>query len=105
MNTNQIDQLKKLGTEWTKNEMCRIYFDNLPKWNGLNAKYYNSGNISSATFRGEEISNTTARGYEHKFDQCKLWFDLNTGEFGSRGFEKLPKSLAYITAAITAKIS
>jgi hypothetical protein len=105
MNEKQIEKLAELGNEWIKGDMHRIYFDDLAGWYGLKTKLYNSGNINSATFRGDEISNTEAREIENKFLGKKVYFDVNANKFGSTGFEKLPKSLAYIVEKITAAVS
>jgi hypothetical protein len=51
------------GKEWIKGSMHRIYFNIEALMNivGLKCSYYNTGNISSATFDGEVISNSRAK--------------------------------------------
>ena len=108
MNAAEIEQLKKIGNEWSSADGSkhRIYFNDLEGLYGLKCQYYNSGNISSATFRGEKISNTTAREYQDKFaGDKKIWFDINSGTFESKGFDKLPKSLAYIIEQIKNRVA
>lgn len=82
MNT---DKLIELGSEWQKGENHRVYFNDLPQWYGLKAIRYNSGNIQSATFDGEVISNSQAKEIDWKFAGCKVWFDFTDGEFHSQG--------------------
>lgn len=98
MNT---EKLMELGNEWKSGDKHRIYFEDLPKFFGLNAKYYNSGKIMSATFRGEEISNTQAREIEGRFTQSKVWYDVTTGQFEQKNVQ--PKAFAAIVASITAQ--
>ena len=50
----------------------RFYVRNWEEVIGLHKSFYNSGNISSASFRGEGISNSRARQIT-----MKLWFDTN----------------------------
>lgn len=96
-----IDNLKKIGNEWIKGDMHRIYIDDLPRHYGLNAKYYNSGKIMSATFRGDEISNTQAREIEGRFIESKVWFDVKTGEFQQKNVQ--PKAFARIVESVKAE--
>lgn len=48
----------------------RYYFNNWKDAIGLSLDFYNTGNISAASLRGEKISNSKA-GQIH----MKLWFD------------------------------
>lgn len=52
--------IKAGGKRWHKGTMNRIYF-NAPAL-GLECEYYKSGNVRSATFNGEDISNKKASG-------------------------------------------
>lgn len=52
--------IKAGGKRWQKGTMDRIYF-NAPAL-GLECEYYKSGNVRSATFNGEDISNKKAGG-------------------------------------------
>ncbi len=51
------------GNRWTKGSEDRIYFDRetIAELGGLRTQRYRSGNISSATLRGDSISNRAAR--------------------------------------------
>jgi hypothetical protein len=71
----RIEALTKLGFKrWTKGEYDRLYIDASDL--GLSCTYYNSGNIRSAEFRGEPISNSRARGL--KF--AKTYIDIKTSK-------------------------
>ncbi len=82
MNT---DKLIELGSEWQKGENHRVYFNDLSAWYGLRLVRYNSGNIQSATFDGEAISNSYAKEIDGKFVGVRVWFDFADGEFHSQG--------------------
>jgi len=59
MNQQVIDKLIAAGgNRWQKNGMDRIYFK--ASQLGLDYSCYKTGNISSATFNGERISNSEA---------------------------------------------
>lgn len=62
------------GSRWTKNDMDRIYFNDWAKLAGLDYSTYNTGNISSAVFQDERISNSQA--YKILASIEKFWFDL-----------------------------
>lgn len=59
---------------WTKGSMDRLYID-VTKL-GLEVSYYKTGNVSSATWCGERISNADAR----RFMSSKVYVDVKTGE-------------------------
>ena len=77
------ETLKRIGSEWNKNGMCRIYFNDLQGLYGLKLSLYHTGNISSASLDGEPISNSSARKICSAL-AGKLWFDCNDGKFYSR---------------------
>jgi len=57
---DRIDELTALGFKrWQKNGMDRLYINATAL--GLNCTHYKTGNISSAEFQGESISNSHAR--------------------------------------------
>ncbi|WP_330479946.1 helix-turn-helix domain-containing protein (plasmid) [Streptomyces platensis] len=66
------------GNRWQRNGMDRVYFNNWPQLASLKTTYYNSGNISSASYQGEGISNSQA----YKLLGCidKVWFDATDGK-------------------------
>lgn len=68
-----IEELEKMGfTRWQKNGMDRMYIN--AKALGLDCTYYKTGNISSATFNGEHISNCEAG----RIKAAKTYIDLKT---------------------------
>lgn len=75
------------GSRWTKNGMDRIYFNGCSGFAGLETSNYKTGNIASATYKGESISNSQA--YKLAGTIEKLWFDLADGQFHCRyGFSE-----------------
>lgn len=78
MTNEMISKLEKAGAKrWTKGRFDRLYIN---AWVlGLECTYYNTGNISSATFKGEHISN--CEGYRMK--AAKTYIDIETGEIKS----------------------
>lgn len=75
-----IEKAIEKGNRWTKGRFDRIYFN----WEqmGLEVEYYNTGNISSATWKGEEISNSEA----YRIAGCKVWIDVNDEKVHWQGF-------------------
>lgn len=72
------------GSHWQKNSMDRIYFNNLPRWYGLEVDRSGSGAVRSARFRGESISNSRGDELAYAVNRGKLWFDVVTGQFMSQ---------------------
>ncbi len=79
-----IEKLKLLGSEWQKNGYHRIYFNELTELFGLSCRYYNTGNISSATLDGERITNCRAAEIASALANSKLWFDMEDQKFHSK---------------------
>lgn len=101
---DKIEFLKELGSEWEKNGMHRIYFNDLPGWYGLQYERYNSGNVSSATLDGEHISNSKATGILSDLLALKIWYDVTTERFyWKAGLRTDPQYFARIVAAIRAR--
>lgn len=72
------EQLVELGGKrWTKGNFDRIYFN--ADFFGLECDYYKSGNICSATLKGEKISNS----YAGKLMAAKSYYDVKTGIISS----------------------
>jgi hypothetical protein len=73
------------GNRWTKGAYDRVYFDtaDVLRFAGLEVTRYNTGNISTAVWRGEFISNSQAGKLLGSID--KFWFDLTDGSFWHRG--------------------
>lgn len=75
-----IEKAIEKGNRWTKGRFDRIYFD----WEqlGLEVEYYNTGSISSATWKGEEISNAEAS----RIAACKVWINVEDECVYYKGF-------------------
>ena len=70
--TDRIEELEAKGFKrWQKNGMDRMYINASAL--GLICTYYKTGNISSAEFNGQPISNSNARGLK----AAKTYIDLN----------------------------
>ena len=73
MTAELITKLEQNGfNRWTKGNLDRLYINAAQL--GLVCTYYKTGNISSATFRGESISNCKAR----KMKASKTFIDLKS---------------------------
>lgn len=75
------------GRLWERNGMRRVYFNNWADLAGLEVTLYNTGNISSASYKGDGISNSQA----YKLGGCidKVWFDAADGKLHCRfGFSE-----------------
>jgi hypothetical protein len=66
------------GKRWQKNGKDRIYINDWASFVGLDTSHYNTGNISSASWQGEPISNSQARLILGSLD--KVWFDTSDGK-------------------------
>lgn len=74
LNEMQITALESKGfNRWTKGTMDRLYINACML--GLELSYYKTGNISSAYWQGEQISNR--QGGAYKF--AKTYIDITTG--------------------------
>jgi hypothetical protein len=75
LTNDQIAKLEAKGfNRWTKGNMDRLYI-NVTEL-GLEVSYYNSGNVRSAKWCGEPISNADGR----RFLASKVFVDVETGE-------------------------
>ncbi len=81
----QEEIIKKLGSVWEKCGMRRVYFNDLPRWFGLDVARYGTGNISSARLNGRTISNSEAKRIMFRLLETKIWYDLNDGKFRGQG--------------------
>lgn len=87
-----IEKLTEMGGKlWEKGSYRRIYFDDgvILDADGLKVSYYNSGNVSSASYRGEAISNSEAKRILSQYVGGKFWYDLTDGKFYSKTVNKL----------------
>lgn len=79
INAETIAKLEAAGfNRWTKGSMDRLYI-NVTKL-GLEVDYYKTGNVSSAKWQGELISNADGR----RLLSSKVWIDVKTGELHVR---------------------
>ena len=87
--------------EWTnpRTGEVRYYVNNLAEIIGLEVKYYSSGNIASATLKGEHISNTKA---SRAVSNLKVWLNADGEIFTQGGSEFSEEIVAAIKAAQTA---
>jgi len=71
------------GNLWEKHGKRRIYFDRetILESAGVKIDYYNTGNVSSASIRGERISNAEARRILGAYQTVKLYYDLSDDRF------------------------
>ena len=75
--------IEKGASRWTKGDHDRLYLNGAAKKIvGLETEHYNSGNIRSATLKGEKISNSRARRISDVI--CNAYIDLNTGKLYGR---------------------
>lgn len=98
MTEKMIEKLEAKGFKrWTKGSMDRLYIN--AEDLGLDCGYYNSGNISSATFKGERISNSEA----YRLGAAKTYIDVATGKLvGTK--ETLTAAAQEIIDEVTAEI-
>ena len=74
----QIAALERKGFKrWQKNDMDRLYINATRL--GLELTFYKTGNVSSAQFNGEWISNSRGRGLR----DCKTYIDVADGSVHS----------------------
>lgn len=71
---NKMENIMKKGSRWTKGKFDRVYF-NIKDF-GLRYSCYKTGNIQSAFWKGERISNSEAM----RLLNVKCYLDLHTGE-------------------------
>lgn len=71
--------VKAGGRRWQKNGHDRIYFNDWATLAGLDTTRYNTGNIWSARWRGQDISNSQAAKLIATLD--RIWFDTGDGRF------------------------
>jgi hypothetical protein len=70
------------GNRWQKNGMDRVYLNNWAEFAGIETTHYNTGNISSASYQGEGVSNSQAYKLLGSID--KVWFDAADGKLHAR---------------------
>ncbi|MFE5582575.1 hypothetical protein [Kitasatospora sp. NPDC056531] len=70
------------GNRWQKNGKDRVYINNWAEFAGLETSHYKTGNIASAIYEGELISNRQAGLLLGSID--KIWFDAADGQLHCR---------------------
>ncbi|MFE4857401.1 hypothetical protein [Streptomyces sp. NPDC056670] len=70
------------GRRWQKNDMDRVYLNDWAEFAGIEVSHYNTGNISSASYQGDGISNSQA--YKLLGSIEKVWFDAADGKLHAR---------------------
>lgn len=79
MSEETISRLEAKGFKrWQKGSLDRLYINATDL--GLVVSYYKTGNVSSATWQGERITNADAR----RLMGSKVWVDVSTGELHVR---------------------
>ena len=81
---NIQDLIQAGGKEWRKDDLHRVYFNDLPELLGLETFHYNTGNISSTRLNGERISNCRAGELMTSLMSAKFWYDVKAGHFESK---------------------
>lgn len=96
--TAESKVLKVGGNEWIKDKFHRIYLpnDQFADWLGLVVNLYKTGHVSSATLEGEEISNSKASALLAQIRSLKIWWDVPTQKWNSKGDEELAEKLTGI---------
>jgi len=81
---DNYDKLEKIGHRWTKYDFDRFYF-NPKELKIMKLSYYNTGNIFSASYNGESVSNSFARRVVNDLEG-KFYLDIVTGKlYGPKG--------------------
>lgn len=94
----QIAKLEAKGfRRWTKNDMDRLYIN--AQSYGLEATYYNTGNVRNATFQGESISNADAR----RLMGSKVYVDIADGTLHVQTSYRDDEAITEIVNAIIAE--
>lgn len=78
------------GNLWESGDKKRIYFskDAVLKMAGYKVTVYGTGNISSASFRGEKISNSEGTRAVSSVSGLKFFYDLVNKKFNQSNFEE-----------------
>jgi hypothetical protein len=90
------------GKEWRKDDMHRVYFNDLAQRVGLEYETYKTGNVKWAKINGTYTSNSHARGIINQLSFGKFWYDVTAGEFRSSSIDE--KYVDTITQSIMAQI-
>jgi hypothetical protein len=69
------------GVRWTKDGHDRVYFNDLRELFGLRVSRFNTGNVSSASWKGAKISNNEATAILSALQFGQLWFDVSHNRY------------------------
>ena len=90
MTDESIEKYEQAGFKrWTKNQMDRLYVN--ANVLGLECTYYKTGNVHSANFNGEDISNSEA----YRMKAAKTYIDIKDGKLHAdrKDFEEAAEAL------------
>ena len=91
------------GNRWQRGGKDRVYINNWADFAGLETSRYNTGNIVSASYQSQGISNRQAGLIAACID--KVWFDAATGELhGYYGHSNPRMTREQVWADVTAGI-
>lgn len=101
-----VEALERIGgNRWQKNEMDRVYINDLAKWYGLEVQRYGTGNICGASLDGAHISNAEAGRILEALGATKFWWDVTTEKFMYRSsYNGTRFDMAAMIAAIKAAV-
>jgi hypothetical protein len=80
------EKLKQIGSEWIKNDIHRIYFNNIFELLEAEITYHKTGTFDNVKINGQRISNNEANGIKQF---AKVWYDVKTGEFCYKNLDKI----------------
>lgn len=80
------EKLKQIGNEWIKNDIHRIYFNNIFELLEAEITYHKTGTFDNVKINGQRISNNEANGIKQF---AKVWYDVKTGEFCFKNLDKI----------------
>lgn len=84
------------GKEWKKDQLHRVYFDVAPLA-GFEYRRSPEGGIADPTLHGKPISIENARAHVNAFAVQKLWYDVGTDRWDSRGILYPRQRAEYVT--------
>lgn len=93
--------IKAGGQLWEKYGKSRVYFNGLAELMGLEVARYNTGNICSASFRGEHVSNSEAKRIIGRLTFAKFWWE--DGQFIGKDIER--SDFADLVESIESKVA
>jgi hypothetical protein len=80
------EKLKQIGSEWIKNDIHRIYFNNIFDLLEAEITYHKTGTFDNVKINGQRISNNDANSIKMS---AKVWYDVKTGEFDYKNLDKI----------------